>query len=839
MGKKTTYFFSALIAAGVFIASCFITGFINAVFLRSLGETSTFTAATGDNAALVLTETLVVGLIIHIGAAILTVRLISGFASKQGWNTNQCYSVAAWAIIISVVVMNSILGATSGWLIYAAHIGILLHYGRKSIGEQDDMAIRAAVKRESNMNKTKDYRIILHKILGYVVFPVIAILNFSDIFAFINAKSLYSQFWFTFGILTNVVFAGLSAAAAVGLIRNKVSGVHFAFARLFAGVGLCFVTLLNAVYISSPNITNRISQLALMLIGTAVVVVFYVKNKAYLFDKQETIADSKGKQSAEIMSEKASTIESTMMSSEQRRSAIFNNQRPSEEMYGRVTSNPICTGSIADSREYLNRLRTRDNKKVYWHRRGSLNLSLYGLNDVIEDEYELYVDGRIYGIVYICPYAYNSTSAPYRMILADQFDSANYEGELERLARDRGIDVATVLEWMRNEAQRRADNQVADHLESNTKDTENTDRMSAKEQVVVCQNCGAILPADSRFCNKCGTEIANSKREVRKSEERAKSQADSRTPQQKYGAAFMTLFDKDTRTAGYKKLEELEPDLPEAGVVVGQWYAASDMDKASEHFKKAADAGIAEGYWGLATCMEHSYIPDPDIPNDTLWEDYCLKAAEGGCKDAVNELGNICSRRKCYVEALYWYQMAAFLEQQNASISIKGVTSRWIAEGKPEEYKAGTKNLTKDRFETASIILKIYTGESAEAFSHRLMQLALAGENLAGFFVASIFEQNNNKEMAFRVYNALAFDNHPHALRCYADCKMTGTGTDREVDTALEYYEKSASAGEPASMFVMAQHALRENDKSMAAYWAGCAYTRGYTAATAIFDKIK
>lgn len=314
---------------------------------------------------------------------------------------------------------------------------------------------------------------------------------------------------------------------------------------------------------------------------------------------------------------------------------------------------------------------------------------------------------------------------------------------------------------------------------------------------------------------------------------------DDLTAKQRYGKYYLMLLEEDTREEGYKDLEHVEKELPEAGIVLGQWYTAKGSDSANYHFKIAADAGIAEGLWGLATRINHSYVPNPDIPEDALWESLCLSAAEGECADAANELGNICNRRNCDVEAMYWYHLAYFFGKEDATISIRGITEKWIKSGKPETYKAGTANCTEKRFETSLIILKMYSGQQNNAYTHTLMEQAMSGDLLAGCFLASLYENAKNYEMTYKVYNMLAFTRSPNALRCYADLLATGRGVKQDLTGAFKYYEEAAEKGNAAAMFVMSQKALKDNDKYLAGYWAGAAYSRGYEPAAALLQKIK
>ena len=120
-----------------------------------------------------------------------------------------------------------------------------------------------------------------------------------------------------------------------------------------------------------------------------------------------------------------------------------------------------------------------------------------------------------------------------------------------------------------------------------------------------------------------------------------------------------------------------------------------------------------------------------------------------------------------------------------------------------------------------------------------LMTLTLAGENLAGFILGRIMEQGKHDDMAYTVYNALAFENHPYALRCYADMLLAGKGTKRDVEAAFRFFEQSAKGGNAVAMFAMGQKAAKAGDKYLAAAWFGMAYDRGMDMAGEWLEKLK
>lgn len=294
-----------------------------------------------------------------------------------------------------------------------------------------------------------------------------------------------------------------------------------------------------------------------------------------------------------------------------------------------------------------------------------------------------------------------------------------------------------------------------------------------------------------------------------------------------YGKAFLQLLDPNTRDAGYAEIEKIESSYPEAGVVLGQYYNGIDQQKAKKHFKIAANAEIAEGQWEYANIIPHSDIPDDSDIMDKEWVKYCLAAAEGGCADAANEMGNICHRKGFLEESTYWYGMAYALEHPAGITSLKGITQKWKQKGISSEFKGYTDSFSEERHATALLILEIFTQSATTKTLDNLMSLALKGETLAGFLLAEIFEKNNHDDMAYKVYNALAFGNHPYALRCYADMLLAGKGTARDIEGAFRMYEKAAKGGNSTAMFAMGQKAVKTGDNDLAACWFGQAYTRG------------
>lgn len=105
--------------------------------------------------------------------------------------------------------------------------------------------------------------------------------------------------------------------------------------------------------------------------------------------------------------------------------------------------------------------------------------------------------------------------------------------------------------------------------------------------------------------------------------------------------------------------------------------------------------------------------------------------------------------------------------------------------------------------------------------------MTLAGFPLAAYFAGDMFESAENFEMAERMYNAIAFENDAHGIKCYGDMLFVGKGVEKDMQSALRMYTKSAGLGDRAAMFVVGEFTKNTN-VNLAAYWYGVAHSRGY-----------
>ena len=95
------------------------------------------------------------------------------------------------------------------------------------------------------------------------------------------------------------------------------------------------------------------------------------------------------------------------------KNTLFASQRPNDADYGYSLSNPIMTESILYSEGYLKCLRTPDGKSFTWERNASHYVpKISGIEDVMVDEYQLYLDGEKHSVIYICPYGHSGSYVP-------------------------------------------------------------------------------------------------------------------------------------------------------------------------------------------------------------------------------------------------------------------------------------------------------------------------------------------------------------------------------------------------------------------------------------------
>lgn len=195
--------------------------------------------------------------------------------------------------------------------------------------------------------------------------------------------------------------------------KNNIS-----FIAIMGVLGIVFAVITVAV--KSISATCIWGILAIGMIGLTV---YFIIDSIIKYKKtQKKIADIFIKALKEQTSNSDFTENFTKYTDESfsRKEILFESQRPDEDDYGYSYSNPIMTLNIFKTDDYLKKLRTLDGKSFTWERNGSYCIKeIGGIQNVMIDEYQLFLKGKEYKIIYICPYAFQSSYAPKGMQLTD------------------------------------------------------------------------------------------------------------------------------------------------------------------------------------------------------------------------------------------------------------------------------------------------------------------------------------------------------------------------------------------------------------------------------------
>ncbi len=297
--------------------------------------------------------------------------------------------------------------------------------------------------------------------------------------------------------------------------------------------------------------------------------------------------------------------------------------------------------------------------------------------------------------------------------------------------------------------------------------------------------------------------------------------------EERCGRAWIQIAGQKEKDKGLAEMRKLGDEGFDEGYLALAMFTENQNGRMAL-LKKAADTGNTEAKWQYTGFIQHSYAADSGDDKDREWLKYCIDAAEGGCADAMNELGNIFYRQKNYAESMYWYAMANYYGHKNGPVSVTGIAKEWRTVGMPRKYVKGTPGFDNARFICAITCLEIYAGAALTHNVNELFKLALDGTPLAAYIAGDIYERKDMLEMAYKSYNAISFEHDPHGMKCYADMLLTGRGTDRRPEDAFKVYAKAAEAGDRESMFTMGEYYRNNSNKYLSAYWYGKAYARGY-----------
>ena len=173
------------------------------------------------------------------------------------------------------------------------------------------------------------------------------------------------------------------------------------------GISVIFAIIAIVVESTVVSWVFGILAIAVFLFSVYAAIDTVVKNKRKNKDISELFAkyiaqEVQNPDFAKRMEEKA-----------RKRDILFDSQRPQEDDYGYSLNNPIMTSTISYSDEYLNKLRTIDGEKFSWTRKGSHCVQrLSSIDNVMVDEYELFLNGDFFKTIYICPYGHNGFYVP-------------------------------------------------------------------------------------------------------------------------------------------------------------------------------------------------------------------------------------------------------------------------------------------------------------------------------------------------------------------------------------------------------------------------------------------
>ena len=298
---------------------------------------------------------------------------------------------------------------------------------------------------------------------------------------------------------------------------------------------------------------------------------------------------------------------------------------------------------------------------------------------------------------------------------------------------------------------------------------------------------------------------------------------------ERYGKASLRAYKTGNWSEAIEEFRKLEDEgLGEASVALGQYVQISDKSKALAHFRKAAAKGVAEGAWGCAAILNHVYQADINGV-DKEWYRYCLQAAQGGCCDAMNELGNMYNRRNDYLGAFYWYQMAAFYEHPQALYAVSGTIDKYKAAGRPK-VASTIDGVHPNDVKNAISIFRCITQQDKldQTRMDNFLSEAMNDNNeIVGLFIGQFFENIKMDGNAKLGYQLAAHNNSIMGMKFFADMQAFGRGCERNLKNAYGWYKAAADAGEKTACFIMGEF-LRKPSPHLAAYYYAVSYRRGY-----------
>ena len=278
------------------------------------------------------------------------------------------------------------------------------------------------------------------------------------------------------------------------------------------------------------------------------------------------------------------------------------------------------------------------------------------------------------------------------------------------------------------------------------------------------------------------------------SRNKSEDKSDLEKWQEMYGKAWLMIVRQTQKRKGLKIMKQLDAQGFSEATVVLAMFAESPSER-MELVKKAADAGNVEGLWEYTGFLPHSFCPNMSNANDKKWVETVLKAAERGSVDAMNEMGNICNRWGHFTESMYWYAMANAHGHPDGQLSMDSEARKWKNAGCPKTFEKGTARFDEARFKCALSYLEWHAGTGFSVPMDEIIRYNMNGTPIAAYLAGDIFEGSDDLEMAYKMYNAISFENDPHGLKCYADMLATGRGVEQDMQSAFRFYKLAAELG--------------------------------------------
>lgn len=296
--------------------------------------------------------------------------------------------------------------------------------------------------------------------------------------------------------------------------------------------------------------------------------------------------------------------------------------------------------------------------------------------------------------------------------------------------------------------------------------------------------------------------------------------------EERCGKAWLQIAKGRYRDEGLATMKQLGEEGFDEGYLAYAMFEQNEYVR-KDYLKKAADAGNAEAMWQYANYLPHTYAADLGDPDDKAWLSLVTNAANGGCVDAMNELGNIYHRQGDYPRSMYWYAMAFYYGHPDGQISMRGISREWQNAGMPTGYEDGP-DFNDDKYECAMIFLEMYASipfDRSKLDSY--FEMISRGTPLGAYFAIGFLENQGMEKTAFDAYDKFLTAKDPHGLKLYADVLLTGKGTGVNKQEAFKMCEKAANAGDRESMYITGLFQGVTN-KNLGGYWLGKAYARGY-----------